>query len=85
MKILKNEFEYRNWMAKNYLCIEDTVTYILSPDEVEEELLRQMPEQFPCILLIVAAKNPSEYSAIYFLYRSQIQEWAIEMGITSNK
>lgn len=85
MKIINNEFEYKNWMIKEFLHIEDDLYCILSPEELEAELLNQMPEQFPCIALLVAAENHNEMATIRFLYRDQIEEWAAAMGLATHR
>lgn len=48
-------------------------------DEFEREFLYQMPKRYPCIAMIASEKG--HRNPICFLYRNQIEEWAIIMGL----
>lgn len=80
MKLIHNELEYRDWMIKNVLLTDDDIYCIFSPDEQEEQLLIHMPEQFPCIAILIPGKDHREPVKPWFLYRSQIEEWANLFG-----
>ncbi len=75
MKLLKNEREYRTWMSEDFLR-----TKTLSPDQQEQELLRQMPEKFPCIASVVKVQGEQERETLKFLSPEQIAQWSSEMG-----
>ena len=57
---------------------------ILSPDEMESELLLQMPEEFPCIVLLPPWEVTNASGNICFLYRNQIKDFAIAMGLVGH-
>lgn len=75
MKLLKNEQEYRRWMSEDFLGAKS-----LSPEEQEQELLRQMPEKFPCIASVVKAQDDAQAETVKFLSPEQIAKWSNEMG-----
>ncbi|TPG62574.1 hypothetical protein [Ewingella americana] len=81
MTLLRNEYEYRTWMEREFFGIADDSLSVFEPDELERELLHQMPEQFPCIALIVKGPSPYEPEAVKFISRSQVEEWAKAMGM----
>ncbi|WP_122095939.1 hypothetical protein [Rahnella sp. Larv3_ips] len=81
MKVLKSEFEYREWMEKDYFHLEEGYPSVLEPDELERELLHQMPDQFPCIVLVVKGPRPVEPEGLQFIYSAQVQEWAKQFGV----
>lgn len=77
MKLLKNELEYRTWMSEDFLRDKT-----LSPDQQEKELLRQMPEKFPCIASVVKEQDDRQVETVKFLSPEQIAQWSSEMGKT---
>lgn len=77
MKLLKNELEYRTWMSEDFLGAKS-----LSPQDQERELLRQMPEKFPCIASVVKAQDDAQTETVKFLSPEQIAQWSSEMGKT---
>lgn len=81
MKVLNTEFEYRQWMEKEYFQFDDKFPSIFEPDELERELLNQMPHQFPCIVFVVKGPRPSEPETLQFIYRDQVEKWAKILGI----
>lgn len=68
-------------MEKDYFHLEEGYPSVLEPDELERELLRQMPDQFPCIVLVVKGQRPVEPEGLQFIYSAQVQEWAKKFGI----
>ncbi len=77
MKLLKNEMEYRIWMSEDFLGAKS-----LSPEDQERELLRQMPEKFPCIASVVKAQDDAHTETVKFISPEQIAQWSTEMGKT---
>ncbi|MGC6387714.1 hypothetical protein ACMV8I_08595 [Ewingella sp. S1.OA.A_B6] len=74
MKLLKTPMQYRTWMLEDFLNTET-----LSPDQQEQELLRQMPEKFPCIASIVKGQDGQQSETVEFLSPEQIAQWSSEM------
>jgi len=81
MKYLNNEFEYRNWMTKDFLGEDDEALSLFEPDVLEREILRQMPAEFPCIVYEEKGHDPLEPGLAKFISRNQVAEWAKLMGI----
>lgn len=81
MKFLKNEFEFRQWIAKNYFPADEGYPSVLSPDELEIEILKNMPKNFPCLARVVNGINPNEQEVIEYFYRSDVEEFAKSFGI----
>lgn len=81
MKLLNTEFEYRQWMEKDYFHLDEKYPSVFEPDELEREILHQMPDQFPCIVFVVKGPSPLEPEALQFVYRSQVEDWARLFGI----
>ncbi|CAM4265544.1 MULTISPECIES: hypothetical protein [Lelliottia] len=78
MKLIKNESEYRDWMIKDYHHLEDEsfLYSYLSPEELDDELIKNMPLKYPCIGLITYGNSTIEPAVTQFLYQDQIEEWA---------
>ena len=57
MKLLNNEFEYREWIVKGYLHLDEEFPSVFEPDELEREILRQAPKEFPCLAQIVEGEG----------------------------
>lgn len=83
MKMLHNEFEYRKWMVKDYLHLGGEFPSFFEPDELERELLKQMPKEFPCLARLERGANNHGPDAVKFLYRAEILEWAKLLGIVN--
>lgn len=83
MKLLNNEFEYREWMHKGYLHLDEEFPSVFGPDELEREILRQAPKEFPCLVQLVGGESAYSLQSVQFIYRSQIEEWAKLFGIIS--
>ncbi|WP_314722362.1 hypothetical protein [Rahnella variigena] len=83
MKLLNNEFEYREWMHKVYLHLDEEFPSVFGPDELEREILRQAPKEFPCLVQLVGGESAYSLQSVQFIYRSQIEEWAKLFGIIS--
>lgn len=86
MKLIKNEGEYRDWLIKDYLHLEDEASLYsyLSPEELDDDLIKNMPLKYPCIGLITYGNSNIEPAVTQFLYQDQIEEWATTMK-TANK
>lgn len=82
MKLLNTEFEYRHWMVKDYLHLDEDFPSMFGPDELERELIHQMPKEFPCLAQLTKGANGLEPEAVNFIYRSQVEEWAKLLGVT---
>ena len=85
MKLLNNEFEYREWMHKGYLHLDEEFPSLFdaNEDELEREMLRRAPKEFPCLAQVVEGEGLYSPPSIQFIYRSQIEEWAKLFGIIS--
>jgi len=83
MRLLNNEFEYREWMVKGYLKFDEEFPSVFGSDELEREILRQTPKEFPCLAQLVEGENGYSLQSVQFIYRSQIEEWAKLFGIIS--
>lgn len=81
MKLLNNEFEYREWMVKDYLHLDEEFPSVFEPDELERELLNLMPKEFPCLVDLLPGPNNFVQESITFIYRSEVEEWAKLLGI----
>mgnify|MGYP003612456504 FL=1 len=81
MKLLNNESEYREWMTKDYLYIDDGFPQMLEAGEIENELVRHMPVNYPCIVLEIKGMRLYDTDIIEFIYRSQVEEWAKLLAI----
>lgn len=83
MHLINNALEYRSWMIKEFFGIEDeaSVFSYLSPEELESELFRQRPVQFPCIAFIAQRSEVEDLAILQFFYRDQIIEWATAMNL----
>jgi hypothetical protein len=81
MKLLNNEYEYREWVVKGYLHLDEEFPSVFEPDELEREILRQAPKEFPCLAQIVEGEGAYSLQTVQFIYRSQIEEWAKLFGI----
>lgn len=85
MKLITNVSDCRQWMIEDFLHIGDDPYCIFSPDELEEELLLQMPKKYPCIAMVVDGNNHWEEKKAIFLYQEQIEEWATLFGMKSRQ
>lgn len=83
MKLLTNEFEYREWMLNGYLHLDEEFPSLFDADELEREMLRRAPKEFPCLAQVVEGEGLYSPPSIQFIYRSQIEEWAKLFGIIS--
>ncbi|MBU9809598.1 hypothetical protein J1785_07530 [Rahnella sp. SL6] len=81
MKLLKNVYEYRDWMIKDFLHLDDTFPSVFEPDEIEIDILRQAPKEFPCLVQLVEDESGNYPQFFQFIYRSQVEEWARLFGI----
>lgn len=81
MKKICNVSDYRNWMLDDYLHISDDIYCILSADELEEELLHHMPEQFPCLAILWPDDDCPRLTKTSFLYPAQVEKWATLLEI----
>jgi len=76
MKLLSNEFEYREWIVKDYLHFDEEFPSIFEPDELEREILRLAPKEFPCLAQLVENESDYPIQSVQFIYRSQVESWA---------
>lgn len=83
MKLLKNEFEYREWMVKDYLRLDEEYPSLFEPDELERELINQMPIGFPCLVNLISGIKTFEPQSITFIYRPDVEQWAKLFGIVN--
>ena len=81
MKLLSNKFEYRKWMLEGYLHLNEEFPSVFNEDELEREILRQAPNEYPCLVRIVGGEGAYSLQYVQFIYRSQIEEWAKLFGI----
>lgn len=81
MKLIKNEGEYRDWMIRDYLHLDDEASLYsyLSPEELDGDLIKNRPLKYPCIGLITYGDSVIEPAVTQFLYQDQIEEWATTM------
>lgn len=82
MKLLKNEFGFRLWMTHDFLRLDEGLSPLFDNDLLERELLAQMPQQFPCVACIIKGSSLFEPDEVRFLYRPQVEELAMCMGIS---
>ncbi|QLK62946.1 hypothetical protein GE278_20290 [Enterobacteriaceae bacterium Kacie_13] len=85
MKLLKNEYEYRTWFINEYLSLDkESDPAILSPDEIETDLQAEMPEVFPCMVLLTPSKSLYASGTIQYYYRRDIISIGEGLGIIVN-
>lgn len=81
MQLINNEAEYKEWMIDEYLHIKDDLYCIFNAEELEEELARHMPREFPCIATIVTGEDSLRLQKAHFIYRSEVEQWASVLKI----
>lgn len=82
MFMIKNDFEYRDWMMKTYFVLDGIQgESLLTEEELEDFLFESRPTLYPCLAMI----HPSVFqlldNEISFIYPEQIGIWAKEMGV----
>lgn len=79
MKILNNEKEYKRWMLEEYIPV---MAEMVEPEVVEAELQLLMPGEFPCIAHILKSPFLQDTTALEFITRNQVREWAKFLDMT---
>lgn len=82
MKLLTNEYEYRMWFINEYLMLEkESALLILSPNEIEIALQAEMPEAFPCMVILTTDESLYGSGAIQYYYRKDIIRIGESLGL----
>lgn len=82
MYVIKNEFEYRMWMMKNYFLLDGIQgDSLLTEEELEDFLFESRPAKYPCLATVQSSSTLSWDNEILFIYPEQISQWAKEMGV----
>lgn len=82
MHVIKNEFEYRMWMMKNYFLLDGIQgDSLLTEEELEDFLFESRPAQYPCLATVQPSPALPWDDEISFIYPEQISQWAKEMGV----
>lgn len=81
MKILRNQYEYHQWMITSFLdagtleCLLD----LLPMEDIEQELIAQMPDAFPCVVYVGPGSFINEPEKPMYLSAEQIFQLAAEL------
>lgn len=81
MKLLKDEKAFRTWMTEDYFNCHDGVPPAFEEGELEAEVIRQMPENYPCLVFVLDDVVNKEPEVLRFVTCEQVTEWAKMMGI----
>lgn len=80
--MLKNDFEYREWMMTAYFLLDGIQgDSLLTEEELEDFLFESRPEIYPCLAMIKPSSVRPLDNEISFIYPEQISRWAKEMGV----
>lgn len=82
MYMIKNDFEYREWMMKTYFLLDGIQgDSLLTEEELEDFLFESRPRLYPCLASIQSSSVRPLDNEISFIYPEQITHWAKEMGV----
>lgn len=82
MFMIKNDFEYRDWMMKTSFCLNGVQgDSLLTDEELEDFLFDSRPTGYPCLAMVNPSSVTPLENEISFVYREQISDWAKEMGV----
>jgi len=82
MFMIKNDFEYRDWMMKTYFCLDDIQgETLLTAEELEDFLFDSRPASYPCLGMVTPSVGMPLENEISFVYSDQVSIWAKEMGV----
>lgn len=82
MFMIKNDFEYRDWMMKTYFRLDGIHgESLLTDEELEDFLFESRPGSYPCLAMITPSSTQPLENEISYIYRDQISQWAKAMGV----
>ncbi|RJT37411.1 hypothetical protein [Rahnella woolbedingensis] len=81
MKLLKDEEAFRTWMTEDYFNCQSDLPPTFEAGELEGEVIRQMPDNYPCLVFVLEEAVNTEPQALRFVTCEQVREWAKIMGI----
>jgi hypothetical protein len=81
MKLLKDEEAFRTWMTQDYFNCHGDIPPAFEAGELEGEIIRQMPENYPCLVFVLEDVINKEPEVLRFVTDEQVREWAKIMGI----
>lgn len=82
MFMIKNDFEYRDWMMKTYFLLDGIQgDSLLTEEELEDFLFESRPALYPCLATLQLSSVRPLDNEISFIYPEQISLWAKEMGV----
>ncbi|TPG62794.1 hypothetical protein [Ewingella americana] len=82
MYMIKNDFEYREWMMKTYFMIDGIQgDSLLTEEELDDFLFESRPAAYPCLAMVLPSTTRPLDNDISFIYPEQVGLWAKEMGV----